>query len=156
MSLIRILDNLKLETKGQMKAAAAAQKNIQKVESQYNKGIENENKRLAKDERNANNHLAKAQREFAKQKGRKSEGRAAQNLAKDQAAVSRVTQQYGTRLQQLGQKTSNELGKNNRNLEKGLTKAHNDNFDSTGKAKQHLNSKPKALLAPSSPPSPKS
>ena len=141
MSLIRTIDNLKLEAKGQMKAAAAAQKNVQKVESQYNKGIENENKRLANDERNANKHLAKAQREFAKQKGRKSEGRAFQNLAKDQAAVSRVTQQHDSRLQRLGQKTTNDLGKNNRNLEKGLTKAHNDNFDSSGKAKEHLNSK---------------
>ena len=141
MALIRRTENLKLEAKGQNKAAAAAKKNVQKVESNYNKGIEKENKRLAKDERNANNHLAKAQREFSKQKGGKSEGKALQNLAKDQSKVSRVSQEHNKRLQQLGQKTTNELGKNSRNLEKGLTKAHNDNFDSNGKAKQHLNSK---------------
>lgn len=118
----------------------AAQKNVQKAQSQYNKDIENENKKLAKDERNANNHLAKAQREFSKQKGRKSEGKARENLAKDQFAAVRVSKEHDKRLQQLGQKTSNELGKNSRNLEKGLTKAHNDNFDANGKAKQHLNS----------------
>ena len=138
-------DNLALEKKAQNKASASAQKKLDGIQKKGQKDNANENKKFQSQEKKLQQNLSKVQGNFDKQKGKKGEQKAAQNLAKAKATVANLPAEHKARINKLYKQAMGSMAKNRASLDKGLTKAHTDQFDASGKAKAHQSSKYRIL-----------
>ena len=79
----------------------------------------------------------KDEQKLAKEKGKKGEGKATKELAKHQAVLSSLPVKEKAKLDELHQKAMKAMAKDRGNLDKGLQKAHSNQFKADGTAKDH-------------------
>lgn len=134
-------DNLRDEMIAQDKAKVKAEKDLDNIVKGHQKDVKQQNKQFEKETLRAQEQVVKDKQKLAKEKGKKGEGNAVKELAKDETVLNSLPAKEIAKIDQLHQQAMKAVAKDRGNLDKGLQKAHDAQFKADGTAKDHPSSK---------------